>query len=123
MNYKHCIVMILAFVFMLLFPVGSSFGVELVWDASTGIVNGYRVFYTDGTNNWSKDVGNTTSVNIDDLYLDVGVEYSFEVRAYNAVGHSPPSNIVTYTRYDLVIPPEKTALGQVAGAPIEAGMQ
>lgn len=93
---------------------------ELRWDPSTGQVDGYRVFYweTDAPEaEWSKDVGAATSVNLDLLYLDLGKSYTFEVRAYNAAGHSGPSNQVEYVRMDLTVPPEKTAFGQAAEAP------
>lgn len=60
--------------------------ITLAWNASTGTVSGYRIYYgTDPSSLASSvDVGNQTSYPVDGL--TTGVRYYFEVRAYNAEG-------------------------------------
>lgn len=83
---------------------------SLKWDASTGDVDGYKVYYTDGegpwTNietdqeagvgYWSTDVGDSISVDLAKLNLTPGTYY-FHVKAYNAMGESEQSNIAEYS--------------------------
>ena len=60
---------------------------------------GYVIFYSDASNNWSKDVGNVTEYELDgDLNLDVGVEYDISVAPYNSVGIGESSSPLKYTR-------------------------
>lgn len=82
------------------------FGATIVWDAPTGggIPDGYIVYYTDQTNNYNYDVGNVTECNVDLLNIMPGVEFTFDVTAYNDYGESDHSDSVTWIR-DAFIPP------------------
>ena len=70
----------------------------LVWNASSGTVDGYVVYW--GTNasdrSNSTDVGNSTLYDLDNLPLSEGVTYYLSVAAYNAAGESPPCAPVVY---------------------------
>lgn len=70
----------------------------LKWDASTGEVTNYIVYYYDGVNpTWSTTVGNVTEVDIAEFNLDPGVMYTFAVTAMNDFGESGLSNEVEFT--------------------------
>ena len=97
------LILIVAFWFVLLAPF-SAFGASLVWDASTGTVDGYIIYYTDGTNQYNYNNGQSLSCDLSNLNLAPGVEYTFTVRAYNAAGESGDSNSITYTREPFVPP-------------------
>lgn len=91
---------------------GLSYCADLKWDASTGDVEGYNVYFNSGEDEFHKDVGNVTEVlDIDtSLNLYPGKIYTATVKAYNAKGESDPSNSVEYTspKYippDDVLPP------------------
>ena len=65
----------------------------LKWNASE-CATGYKIYYNDH----SKNVGNVTQYNINDLNPVVDIEYSISVTAYNQTGESEQSNAVTYTQ-------------------------
>ncbi len=71
----------------------------LKWDASTGDVSGYIIYYglSQGSYPFSEDVENVTQYSLNDFSLTEGTTYYFVVRAYNASGESGDSNITTYT--------------------------
>jgi hypothetical protein len=72
--------------------------VTLGWDASSGNVAGYRLYYgpTSGVYTNSIDVGNTTSNKVSGLAN--GSTYFFAVTAYTIAGvESPYSNEINYT--------------------------
>ena len=71
----------------------------LKWDASTGEVIGYKVYYGTKTGEYteSKDVGNVTQYSLTELNLTQGLTYYFMVRAYNDLGESDDSNITSYS--------------------------
>jgi len=85
-------------VLMLVLITSLASAATLKFDASTGDVTGYIVYYTDGAETWSQDIGNITETNMSIFGLDPGTEYTFHVTAYNALGESGPSNTATYTR-------------------------
>jgi len=98
---------------------------SLVWDASTGNVNGYVVYYTltenvdDPQEAWnSKKIEQGVMVeNIRaTLNLNAGSEYFFYVTAYNDAGQSGKSNTVTYV-VPKYIPPEDSVLEQTIVIP------
>ena len=66
------------------------------WDAPTGTVKGYIIYYTDGTTEWS-ELSPTTMYPLANLLLDPGVEYTFTVTAYSDIGESARSNTAKYT--------------------------
>jgi hypothetical protein len=86
----------------------------LVWDASTGTVDGYNVYY--GTSaispSESVNVGNVTQYSIDSLPLSENVQYYFCVSAYNTAGESDPCAPVAYTPGDTT--PPQPPVGLVA---------
>ncbi len=88
----------------------------LVWDASTGTVDGYKVYYgTSATNpSESVNVGNVTQYAIDSLPLSENVQYYFCVSAYNTAGESDPCAPVAYTPSDTT--PPTPPIGLVAHA-------
>ena len=88
---------------------GDAVASDLNWDASTGDVTGYTVYYglESGTFVYNFGVGNVTSLpNMEAvLQLQPGQAYFFVVRAYNAVGESGNSNEVTLTIPPIYAPP------------------
>ncbi len=78
----------------------------LNWTASTGNPTGYKVYYGTNANSPSnsKDVGNVTNYNIDQLPLSENVRYYFSVSAYNAEGESATCPPVAYTPGDSTPP-------------------
>ena len=70
----------------------------LRWDASTGDVSGYTIYYglSIGNYTFSKDVGNVTQYALDNFSLSEGTTYYFVVRAYNESGESEDSNVSSY---------------------------
>ena len=94
-------------VLMILMLAGIASAELLKWDASTGAVDGYVVYYgtTTGVYPFSEDVGNVLAVGVENqdgalaehFKLNPGTWY-FIVRAYNIAGESGDSNTA-----DLVI--------------------
>ena len=74
----------------------------LVWDASSGTVNGYNVYYgtTPGDQSNYRDVGNVTQLDLNNLPLSEGVTYYLSVSAYNEAGESLPCTPVVFTPGD-----------------------
>jgi predicted phage tail protein len=95
-----------ALIFLLL-PASEVFaGPMLAWEASSGEVTGYRVYYgaSQGTLNQDKDVGNVTQVALSSLPLTEKQTYFFVARAYNTAGESGDSNVVSWTVPDYTAP-------------------
>ena len=82
----------------ILFLPFSTIADTLVWDASSGQVDGYRVHW--GTSKSSqpnnRDVGGTTRFDLDKLPLSEGVTYYLSVSAYNKAGESPPCDPIAF---------------------------
>ena len=78
----------------------------LVWDSSSGTVDGHKVHYGTSASNPSKsvDVGNATQYDIDKLPLAENTQYFFAVSAYNTAGESNPCPPVAYTPADTTPP-------------------
>ena len=76
----------------------------LKWDASTGDVSGYKIYYglSHGNYPFSEDVGNVTQYSLSNFSLSESTTYYFVVRAYNASGESGDSNVTTYSVPDSV---------------------
>ena len=90
---------------------------DLKWDdpgEQWEIISGYVVYYTDGTEQFNKQIfkadvvradGTVTYTNFEpQLNLAYGVEYTFYITAFNDAGESEPSNSVTYLREGFVPP-------------------
>ena len=88
----------------------------LNWKSSQGNPDGYKVYYGTDANNpsHSKDVGNVTQYNIDQLGLPENVQYYFYVTAYNTHGESAPCPPVAYTSGDTTPPVAPIGLNAVA---------
>jgi len=73
----------------------------LKWDASTGKVDGYTIYYglESGVYKHSEDVGNVTELLniVTALGIHPNLTYFFVVRAYNTQGESGDSNETTYS--------------------------
>jgi predicted phage tail protein len=79
---------------------------KLVWDASSGDVTGYRVYYglSQGSYPNSQSVGNVTEYGLTSLPLEEKKTYYFVVRAYNGAGESGDSNAVSWLVPDMTPP-------------------
>jgi hypothetical protein len=79
---------------------------KLVWDASSGDVTGYRVYYglSAGSHPTSQSVGNVTEYPMSSLPLEESRTYYFVVRAYNGAGESGDSNEISWVAADRTPP-------------------
>ncbi len=81
----------------------------LEWNASTGNVIGYKIYYgtSEGNYPFSEDVGNATHYSLNNIPLSEGTTYYFVIRAYDASRESGNSNVTTYIvpRTDDTTPP------------------
>jgi hypothetical protein len=86
------------FVLTLLAPHLSNAESMLSWDAVTGDVQGYKIYYgtSSGSYIYSKDAGNVTQYPLANLSLEEGTTYYFVVRAYSDAGESENSNETSY---------------------------
>jgi hypothetical protein len=68
------------------------------WDAATGEVIGYKIYYgtSSGSYTSSKTVGNVTQYPLSNLSLTEGATYYFVVKAYNDTTESDASNEISY---------------------------
>ena len=100
-HYRGILMLIMVFTTI---TVGSA--ATLVWDASAGTVDGYKVYYGTGATNPSEsvNVGNVTQYAIDSLPLSENVQYYLSVSAYNTAGESDPTAPVAYTPADTTPP-------------------
>ena len=107
-KFANATTLVLIFIFAIV-SLGSA--ADLVWDASSGTVDGYKVHYgTSSTPSNTVDVGNTTKYDIDALPLSENTQYYFCVSAYNSVGESDPCQTVAYTSADSTPPTPPTGL-------------
>ena len=65
------------------------------WDAPTGVPDGYIVYYAQGADQFSNDVGDRTAVDLAEFNLTPGT-WVFYVTAYNIMGESENSNTAEY---------------------------
>ncbi len=107
---------------VLLLSVYSAYaGTMLTWDASTGTVTGYRIYYGISSGNYTgiEEAGNVTQYSLTNLPLQEETTYYFVVRAYNDAGESEPSNEVTYYCPDSTPPvPPQGLSRQISGTSI-----
>lgn len=93
-------------------------GTVLIWDASTGTVTGYRIYYGTSSGNYAgiEETGNVTQYPLSNLPLAEETSYYFVVKAYNNAGESDPSNEVTYYCPDSTPPvPPQGLSKQISG--------
>jgi len=101
---RYATLTILALI-MVFLVISTGSAATLVWDASSGTVDGYKVHYgTSSTPSATMDVGNTTQCNIDSLPLSQNTQYYLSVSAYNTAGESDPCAPVAYTPADTTPP-------------------
>ncbi|MBC2736874.1 MAG: fibronectin type III domain-containing protein [Desulfobacteraceae bacterium] len=100
-NRRHTLLSLVATLTLLVSPAVIQ-AETLVWDASSGTVEGYNVYYgtTPSDQSAYRDVGNTTQLDLNNLPLSEGVTYYLCVSAYNSVGESPPCAPVVFTPGD-----------------------
>jgi hypothetical protein len=92
--------------FIIIFTTSTLSAANLVWNPSSGNVDGYKIYYgTSSTNPTNMiDVGNTTEYTLDQLPLSENTQYYFCVTAYNTASESPPCASVAYTPSDSTPP-------------------
>lgn len=80
------------------YPVYAAAPTKLSWNASTGTVSGYKIYYGTSSGVYSavKDVGNVTQYLLSNFTFTEGTTYYFVVKAYNDTIESSSSNEVTY---------------------------
>ena len=110
---KLAILMMVAGIAMLLWPV-MSIGETLVWNPSSGTVEGYIVYWgrTSNDRSNSRDVGASTRCDLNSLPLSEGVTYYLSVSAYNQTGKSVPCSPVVFTPGDNTPPLPPAGLTQ-----------
>lgn len=92
--------------------------VSIHWDAPSGggtTILGYHVKYGDSPSNMSTNVSAGTNLYKTFSGLTVGVEYHFSVQAYNSLGWSPESPVISATPVARTVPSAPTSV-QVTGA-------
>jgi len=93
--------------FSLIAPMQAKAAGTLMWNPSTGTVQGYKVYYGT-TNNGpypnSANAGTATSYALNNLPLQEGATYYFVVRAYNPAGESANSNQISHSVTDATPP-------------------
>lgn len=93
--------------FSLVLPMQASAAGTLTWDASTGEVQGYKVYYgtaSGGPYPSSANAGTARTYSLNNLPLQEKTNYYFVVRAYNQAGESANSNQVTQSVNDSTPP-------------------
>ena len=130
MKKVFALFVMLSFVFVFTVQAAS-----LVWDdpglEQWDTIDGYVVYFTNGTENYNKMLdkaelvrvdGKVTYSNIEDnLNIHYSIVYSFYITAYNVSGESGPSNTVTYTREGFV-PPTNLLPDPVASSPLSPSL-
>ena len=78
----------------------------LVWDAVSGDVDGYKVYYSQEIGNYTnkQDVGNITEYSLVNSTINENETYYFVIRAYNEFGESTNSNYVEYVKKETTPP-------------------
>jgi len=110
-NGRHMLLSLIVMLTLLISPAVIE-AETLVWDASSGIVEGYNVYYGKNPSNRSnyRNVGNTTQLDLNNLPLSEGITYYLSVSAYNSAGESPPCAPVVFTPGDNTPPLPPTGL-------------
>lgn len=93
--------------FSLIAPMQATAAGTLMWNPSTGTVQGYKVYYgttSGGPYSSSANAGTATSYALNNLPLKEGTTYYFVVRAYNQAGESANSNQISSSVTDSTPP-------------------
>jgi hypothetical protein len=107
MSRRRILLLMFTFQIMhLLTPPSSGHAATLHWDASSGVVEGYIIYW--GTDSempeHSLDVKGRTAFHLSRLPLSEGVTYFFSVSAYNSVGESARCDPVEFKPQDITPP-------------------
>lgn len=97
---------IIVAVFILSASITLASAATLVWNSSSGTVDGYKVHYGTSSSNPSNsvDVGDTTQYSLESLPLSENTQYFFCISAYNTAGESAPCSPVAFTPADTTPP-------------------
>lgn len=106
--FKRAIIFILGLLFVCFTSVAYSADMQWDYPSDWDAIEGWTINFTDGSQDFNKTIYKTdvtgdgtyvTYTDIDNnLNLGFGVQYTFELVAFNDAGASDPSNSVTYTR-------------------------
>ena len=106
-----------------------AFAADLAWDypGDWGMIEGYTVYFTDGSDDFTLTVSKDELVvdgdlvlltGIEDrLNLQYGVEYDLYITAHNMAGESGPSETVTHGRMTFFPPGDSLPDGIVINIP------
>ncbi len=79
-------------------------GSYISWDSSSGVVKGYKIYYSKVAGNYSEsnsqDVGLVNRYPISNLPLNDSTLYYFVIRAYNTYGESQNSDMISWETKD-----------------------
>jgi hypothetical protein len=93
----------------------SSNQINLSWNTDSGATGGYIIdSSTTGAAGSFTQIGTTTTTTFSNTGLNASTTYYYEVFAVNAVGDSPPSNVVSATTQSSSTPPAPTGLTATA---------
>lgn len=98
---------VMLILFSLTSPMQADAAGTLAWNASSGVVQGYKVYYgtaNGGPYTGSANAGTATSYVLNNLPLQERVTYYFVVRAFNQAGESANSNQTSYSVTDSTPP-------------------
>ncbi|RPJ02782.1 MAG: fibronectin type III domain-containing protein [Chloroflexi bacterium] len=93
--------------FPLIAPMQARAAGTLMWNPSTGTVQGYKVYYgttSKGPYTNSATAGTATSYALNNLPLQEKATYYFVLRAYNQAGESANSNEISHSVTDSTPP-------------------
>lgn len=110
MTHRRLVVTCLAALVLLTASYAFAAQVHLAWNASSGSVTGYRIYYgtSPGSHPTKVEAGNVTDYIV--TGLSENVMYYFVVRAYNSYGESADSNEISWisTSTTTTVPPTTT---------------
>jgi len=100
---------------ILMVTMGAAHAATLSWNACSGEVTGYKVYYgtSASATNTSVTVGNVTSYSLNKLPLKENTTYYFTVSAYNSAGEGAKCKAISYTMGDATPPAVPSGLQQV----------
>ncbi len=95
-------------------PLLCSADTYLTWGESSGVVDGYRIYYRIQTDTYnianSRDVYKVNDYSLNNLPLQDQTQYYFIVRAYNEYGEGPDSDEISWSSDDSTPPMPPTGV-------------
>ena len=106
MQNKNHLIGIGLFLFMFVFSSSAFSEPKLVWNPSSGVVTGYRIYFGPTVGNYPdfKEVGNVTEYPLSGLPLQESNTYFIIARAFNSAGESGDSNYIPWKVPDMTSP-------------------